>query len=73
MKTRYTKQITEIKQTEEKYLDELVTYNNIDEARDNLIDRQNNLESQKESLKGVVNATKSAVTEAEKKKQEIEV
>lgn len=73
IKTRFDNELKSLKETQTKYLEELETYNKIDDSRENLVEHQQSLETKKGTLKGVLSATRSAVVEAEKKKQEIEV
>lgn len=73
IKTHFEKEKERLETQQKVYEEELKTYSNIDYARDNIIERKNALETQRESLKEVLQATQSAVAEAEKKNNDLEV
>lgn len=73
IKTHFLKEKERLETQQKEYEEELKTYSNIDYARDNIIERKNALETQRESLKEVMQATQSAVAEADKKNNDLEV
>ncbi|GLV37617.1 hypothetical protein CBL_13890 [Carabus blaptoides fortunei] len=72
IKTHFQKDKERLETQQKEYEEELKTYTNIDYARDNIIERKNALETQRESLKEVMQATHSAVAEADKKNNDLE-